>query len=266
MPVRLRNNPFSFTSQLLNLREAGKVSKLPPWFAAMQLHPPAPKPLRSVIPSEVGQFERKGARESLSSAQFADAVSGPSRSRQASRAAARGTTSMWATAHAVRAPRIVYEEDEIRQVFFRRHPLELDRARIIADNEATLGTVVWSTIRGGDANVPLSGESVVQRTLYLMRGSKPMSRHLAYKQALSEFYQARAEEERIELAAREQAVKAGALAESLADATVGGEPAGTAPETAEETLVGRKYMQTFMREEEQDLAESRDFNKSMLVA
>eukprot|EP00842_Homolaphlyctis_polyrhiza_P002572 jgi/Hompol1/3315/HPOL_003211-RA len=122
--TRLRHNPFRFTTQIENLQNAGRIRTLPPWHAAMQLHPPAAKPLRSVIPAE-----------------------------------------------------------------------------------STLGTRVWSDIYAGVARVPLSGESVVQRTLYLMdaaTGGTKLTRDAAYRRALSEFYAARADEERRDAEDRKQ--------------------------------------------------------------
>ncbi|KAJ1339453.1 hypothetical protein BSLG_005934 [Batrachochytrium salamandrivorans] len=78
MPIRLRHNPFKLPDQILNLQTAGKINALPAWYAAMQLHPPAPKPLQSVIPSEVGQFQPENGRLLLHQQQLEIAILCPS--------------------------------------------------------------------------------------------------------------------------------------------------------------------------------------------
>ncbi|KAI8927784.1 mitochondrial ribosomal protein S25-domain-containing protein [Entophlyctis helioformis] len=269
MTVKLKNNPFSFTTQLLNLQAAGKTNAmLPPWFAAMQLHPPAPKPQSQVIPADAQQFQQPDARQTLWKRQMADAH----------RISRRSRVSAAYKPHMVRsAPEIVYAEDQVREVFYRRHPFELDRPRVLAERLDRLGRVKWTSIHGGDARVPLSGESVVQRTLYLMsKEGGLLSRHEAYAKALGEFYAERAEEERKELAARDLAARAGAdlsatATPAAADAALeqgGAETAAApaAPAEPEDLVANRPNTRAFIRIEEAELEDSRLFNKDVMDA
>ncbi|KAH6580370.1 hypothetical protein BASA50_000192 [Batrachochytrium salamandrivorans] len=302
MPVRLRHNPLKLPAQILNLQAAGKVATLPAWYAAMQLNPPAAKPLQSVVPSEVGQFQLPNGRSLIWNTQMAAAVRSTRRRAKtlsvhqkevASTAAAvlavKGRSPAVIDNDAVQAanlaysvPEIVYAEDEIRRVFYKRHPFELDRARCIVEREKG-PRVEWTDIHGGSAFVSLSGESVVQRTLFLMEKAERITvneerskkividrknqRSVAYKQALSEFYAAREEEERRELkayaAAELAAEKAAAVsADGISTPPVSGLGLSTTADTL--ILTARRRSGAFWREEESDLADSRLFNQTRL--
>ncbi|KAH9251682.1 hypothetical protein BASA81_010450 [Batrachochytrium salamandrivorans] len=268
MPVRLRHNPLKLPAQILNLQAAGKVATLPAWYAAMQLNPPAAKPLQSVVPSEVGQFQLPNGRSLIWNTQMAAAVRSTRRRAKtlsvhqkevASTAAAvlavKGRSPAVIDNDAVQAanlaysvPEIVYAEDEIRRVFYKRHPFELDRARCIVERE--------KGPRWNGQIFMVDQPFVVQRTLFLMEKAERITvneerskkividrknqRSVAYKQALSEFYAAREEEERREL-------KAYAAAELAAEKAAAVSADGA-----------------FWREEESDLADSRLFNQTRL--
>jgi len=103
---------------------------------------------------------------------------------------------------------IVYEEDSIRQDFFRDHPWELARPRILLETDGKDGQKCdWSKLR--QPGRPLNGESVVQRQLWLMH-NKDMDRKTAYDTARKEFYALRHEEEVERRVAHEEALSTGA--------------------------------------------------------
>ncbi|ODQ81505.1 hypothetical protein BABINDRAFT_11639 [Babjeviella inositovora NRRL Y-12698] len=86
-------------------------------------------------------------------------------------------------------------EDDLRKLFFQQHPWELARPKNIIENtgddEAFLD---WDTIK--QVLKPLDGESVVQRTLHLVKNKdNKLSMIEAYDQARLEFYRARIEQE-----------------------------------------------------------------------
>ncbi|OAA55799.1 37S ribosomal protein rsm25 [Niveomyces insectorum RCEF 264] len=105
--------------------------------------------------------------------------------------------------------RIVYEEDELRQTFFHDHPWELARPRVIVESDGKdTRCFDWSTglIQPG---MPLCGESVVQRQLWLMH-SGGMDKDQAYDSARREFYTLRHREDVERRVAEEEARMVGA--------------------------------------------------------
>ncbi|KAF7905041.1 uncharacterized protein EAF01_005562 [Botrytis porri] len=103
---------------------------------------------------------------------------------------------------------IVYEEDRIRQEFFRDHPWELARPRVVLEDDGRDGQRCdWSRI--AQPGRPLTGESVVQRQLWLIHNTQ-MSNSEAYDIARKEFYALRQEEEIERRIAKEEAEYVGA--------------------------------------------------------
>ncbi|KAK3344314.1 mitochondrial ribosomal protein S25 [Lasiosphaeria hispida] len=86
---------------------------------------------------------------------------------------------------------MVYPEDELRRNFFRDHPWELARPRMILELDGKDARYVdWSTgVR--QPGMPLSGECVVQRQLWLMENVPDVTKESAYDMARREFYELR---------------------------------------------------------------------------
>lgn len=106
---------------------------------------------------------------------------------------------------------IKYEEDKLRLRFFTDHPWELARPRIVLEDTGNShARVDWSKgLR--QPGIPLSGESVVQRQLYLLQTVPQMQIDAAYDIARKEFYDLRRQEEvRMRIAA-EEAESTGAM-------------------------------------------------------
>lgn len=108
-----------------------------------------------------------------------------------------------------RPQRIVHPEDALRTIFFRDHPWELARPRILVESDGKdYQRVDWSTgLR--QPGVQLTGECVVQRQLYLME-NEGMGRDKAYDKVRREFYRLRQEEEIEKRLALEEAKHVGA--------------------------------------------------------
>ncbi|KAG9238400.1 37S ribosomal protein S25, mitochondrial [Amylocarpus encephaloides] len=103
---------------------------------------------------------------------------------------------------------IVYYEDRLRKAFYSDHPWELARPRILLENDGRdAQRCNWQNIQ--QPGFPLTGESVVQRQLYLMdvEGKQKME---AYDIARKEFYALRHEEEVERRVAKEEALWSGA--------------------------------------------------------
>ncbi|KAM3074738.1 mitochondrial ribosomal small subunit component [Clarireedia jacksonii] len=104
---------------------------------------------------------------------------------------------------------IVYEEDRLRQEFYRDHPWELARPRIVLESDGRDGQRCdWSRLQ--QPGRQLTGESVVQRQLWLMHNEPGMSSSKAYDIARKEFYALRRAEEIERRVAKEEALSTGA--------------------------------------------------------
>ncbi|CAI6041625.1 unnamed protein product [Clonostachys chloroleuca] len=108
-----------------------------------------------------------------------------------------------------RPQQITYPEDSLRSTFYKDHPWELARPRNIVETDGRdAQRYDWS--RGlRQRGMQLSGESVVQRQLWLMENQQ-MGREKAYDQARREFYRLRQEEEIERRVALEEAKYVGA--------------------------------------------------------
>lgn len=119
--------------------------------------------------------------------------------------------------HAARRPsrrlfqptQMVYPEDELRRDFFRDHPWELARPRLVLEMDGSDARYRdWS--RGiQQPGMKLSGENVVQRQLWLMEVGG-LTKAQAYDQARHEFYQLRQQEDIARRVAVEEARHVGA--------------------------------------------------------
>ncbi|TVY49994.1 37S ribosomal protein S25, mitochondrial [Lachnellula occidentalis] len=103
---------------------------------------------------------------------------------------------------------IEYEEDQLRREFYNDHPWELARPRIVLENDGRDGQRCdWSRIQ--QLGRPLSGESVVQRQLWLIQNNG-LPKNAAYDVARKEFYALRHEQEVERRVAKEEAMWTGA--------------------------------------------------------
>ncbi|SPO03332.1 related to RSM25 - mitochondrial ribosomal protein, small subunit [Cephalotrichum gorgonifer] len=107
-----------------------------------------------------------------------------------------------------RPQRIVFPEDSLRQTFYKDHPWELARPRMILELDGKDSRMLdWSKgVR--QPGIALSGECVVQRQLWLMGSGTPKDE--AYDTARREFYALRQEEEVERRIAKEEAQFVGA--------------------------------------------------------
>jgi small subunit ribosomal protein S23 len=177
-PARVFKN---VTEQLQHQILPGHKVAVPPWYHIMHEVPPADPKIRPVAPRH---------REP-----------GPKAHRK--------------PRHMYRPDNIKYEEDGLRTTFFKDHPWELARPRIIMESDGKdYQYLDWSKgLR--QPGMALSGESVVQRQMWLMKNplpskDAPMSKNQAYDHARREFYRLRQEEEIEKRVAVEEARYVGA--------------------------------------------------------
>ncbi|KAI0008444.1 mitochondrial ribosomal protein [Xylariaceae sp. FL0662B] len=105
---------------------------------------------------------------------------------------------------------LVYEEDELRRTFYKDHPWELARPRMIIEMDGKdAQRCDWSKgLR--QPGMQLCGESVVQRQLWMMDNVPGITKEKAYDIARREFYALRQEEEVERRIAKEEARMVGA--------------------------------------------------------
>ncbi|KAI1461214.1 mitochondrial ribosomal protein [Annulohypoxylon moriforme] len=105
---------------------------------------------------------------------------------------------------------ITYEEDGLRKTFFKDHPWELARPRMVIEMDGKdARRYDWSKglIQPG---MPLCGECVVQRQMWMMHNIEGITKEQAYDKARQEFYELRQEEEIERRIAKEEAQMVGA--------------------------------------------------------
>ncbi|EPX72792.1 ribosomal protein subunit Rsm25 [Schizosaccharomyces octosporus yFS286] len=104
---------------------------------------------------------------------------------------------------------IHWPEDRLRKKFYQDHPWELARPQIIAENDGNDHLYCdWS--QPDQPRKALSGENVVQRTMWLTQYKK-MDVQSAYDEARQEFYKLRAKQEIQQRIAHDQAQALGAV-------------------------------------------------------
>ncbi|KAL4888996.1 37S ribosomal protein S25, mitochondrial [Aspergillus ambiguus] len=104
---------------------------------------------------------------------------------------------------------IKFEEDQLRKEFFRDHPWELARPRVLVETSGKdYEHYDWSRLQ--QPGKRLDGESVVQRQLWLLNNVPDMTKSTAYDIARREFYRLRLQEDIERRVAAEEAEATGA--------------------------------------------------------
>ncbi|KAI8319526.1 hypothetical protein GQ54DRAFT_279295, partial [Martensiomyces pterosporus] len=177
-----------------SLLEANLRDKVPAWLQAMRSSPPSVSTVRSPT-----QFSTKGKLA------FEQGTTAGAESKQETSAASSdgierklpaGCVSIKHKRSSLRTrspkpPKIEFPEDSLRREFYKKHPFETLRPRIVMEpNGKTVQD--WSKITQGSSRV--SGEQVIRYQYYLMQ-TQGLSEQEAYSRATSEFYKLRAREE-----------------------------------------------------------------------
>ncbi|KAJ1821053.1 mitochondrial ribosomal small subunit component [Coemansia sp. S610] len=182
-----------------NLREGE-----PAWLRAMRSIPPADSLVR-----ETSQFSTRGRLgfEQAKVGGESKAVEG----ERIERAVAEGCVTSrhkksQLRTQSTKPPRIEFPEDRLRRTFYRNHPFEKERPRIVMEPTGQTEQD-WSQLTQGHGQV--TGENVIRHQYYLMQ-HKGLSEREAYAQATGEFYKVRAREEMEAKSARQEALAYGA--------------------------------------------------------
>lgn len=110
----------------------------------------------------------------------------------------------------LKSQKLHFIEDDLRLLFYKQHPWELADPKNLVENEHNLGneSFDWSHLR--QFGKKLDGESVVQRTLYLMNNEDKTLLD-SYEQAKFEYYRLKIQDETEMNIAREESEMFGAV-------------------------------------------------------
>ncbi|KAF7713194.1 Uncharacterized protein PECH_001692 [Penicillium ucsense] len=180
----------------LNQFASGKINKLPQWVDVVGQIPPSEALIRTPSPQHqlVRQRMKTVAGSSTPQVVF-EVQEKPRKSKKPSRL--------------FQPVELKYEEDELRHTFFRDHPWELARPRVLLESTGKDHEHYdWSRIT--QPGKRLDGESVVQRQLWLLNNVPDMTKSNAYDIARREFYRLRLQEDIQRRVAAEEAEATGA--------------------------------------------------------
>lgn len=185
------------TSQYL---DSGLVTKQPSWYKVLAYHPPM---FNNVKTAKVQLLKKiKGEEDKNYSAVL--------NTEKTNKFYKTRLTPKQMNADLLKPEKLRFAEDDIRTLFYKQHPWELADPKVMNENERNLdiGKLDWSTMR--QYTKKLDGESVVQRTLYLVR-IQNMSLYKAYEQSKYEYYRLKIEDETEINVAAEQSEMFGAV-------------------------------------------------------
>ena len=211
LDMKIQDKATNVLQRAAHLLRAQRTSRdpvfEPTWFRVVANHPPTQNLARK--PHNLEKFTDKTSKESAVQ-QEPRASSGHYITRQPPRFNGIYTNSR----HLYRPKKITYFEDEIRKLFFEHHPWELARPKLLVETDGKDSTRTnWSTL--DQLSKKLDGESVVQRTIYLLENepkyAKSKSWLAAYDQARLEFYRLRIRQDTQAKIAAEEAVMYGAV-------------------------------------------------------
>ncbi|KAJ5915118.1 37S ribosomal protein S25 [Penicillium verhagenii] len=179
----------------INQFASGKISKLPQWVDVVRDIPPSEVLVRG-LPQQHQMVRQRLKTDKQNKKEVVFEVEDKRRkSKKPSRL--------------FQPVELRYEEDELRTTFFKDHPWELARPRVLVESTGNdHGQYDWSRLRQPGRR--LDGESVVQRQLYLLENTPDITVSRAYDIARQEFYKLRLQEDIERRVAKEEAEATGA--------------------------------------------------------
>lgn len=199
--MKLQTRATGVLERTSHYLRAGVIKSKPAWYDAVAAHPPgydlAKKPKTLAYDQQADPASGLWARE------------GKYRKTRAVAAERRQSNN-----RVSRIPKLEFLEDQLRDVFYHQHPWEFARPKVVVENGGTEHAACdWSHML--QLGRPLDGESVVQRTLWLLQRAKERGAEVslfdAYDEARFEFYQLRMAEEMAATVAREELAMFGAV-------------------------------------------------------
>lgn len=198
-------NVLQRAAQLLRAQRSSRDPVAEPaWFRVVASHPPTQNFAQKT--HNLKEYARVASEESVLP-QEQDSTTGLFTTRQSSR---RSTNPR----HLYTPRTITYFEDSIRSLFFEQHPWELARPKLLVETDGKDSSRTnWNTL--DQISKKLDGESVVQRTLHLLKNEPKYTKSdnwlAAYDQARLEFYRLRIQQDTRTRIAMEEATMFGAV-------------------------------------------------------
>ncbi|KAJ2610925.1 mitochondrial ribosomal small subunit component [Coemansia sp. RSA 1365] len=182
------------------LLSANLRKEAPPWLHAMRSTPPADSLVRE--PTQFSTHGQLGFEKTAGKGNQGSGVHGT----QIRRTLPKGCVAVSHQKARLRTkgnrpPKIVFPEDRLRREFYKNHPFETYRPRILMELTGKTNQE-WKQLTDGTGQV--TGENVIRYQYYLMQ-ARGMTREAAYAQATREFYAVRAREDAESKTAQEEA-------------------------------------------------------------
>ncbi|ORZ20455.1 mitochondrial ribosomal protein S25 [Absidia repens] len=194
--MAFRAPPTGLAKHVSNLMKGNLIKKAPVWLPVVQSIPPGPSIIRSQQP-HVNLTAQTPAEKAMA----ADATANSSR-RSTSLSIRHKQKHLRTPPPRPRA--IVYPEDRLRRQFYKDHPFELSRPKVLVENDDGVNRTDFSQlILPGMHLAQVDGEAVIKYQLHLMTNEN-MPERKAYAKATSEFYVLRAQQEQEERDARQK--------------------------------------------------------------
>ncbi|ORX46782.1 hypothetical protein DM01DRAFT_1410500 [Hesseltinella vesiculosa] len=180
--------PTGLVRQVSNLMKGNLIKDAPVWLPVLKTIPPGPSIIRT-RPHNDNINAQSAAEMELMSQQ------------QPTKSSIRHKQKNLRTKPPRPQP-IVYPEDRLRRQFYKDHPFELSRPKVLVEGDSGKNrTDFTQLLLPGMRLNEIDGEAVIKYQLHLMTAEKIPERQ-AYATATSEFYKIRAQQEEEEREAR----------------------------------------------------------------
>lgn len=195
--IKTANQVLQRTSEYLS---AGLVRSQPAWYKAVAFNPPKYSFDKKVRPELLENIKQE---EVSSISAISDKINN---GFYVTRIKNKGSN----TKQLLSGQKLNFIEDDLRLLFYKQHPWELADPKNLIENENTLGNenFDWTHLRQWGKK--LDGESVVQRTLYLLENTEQTLLQ-CYEEAKFEYYRLKIEDETEMNIAREESEMLGAV-------------------------------------------------------
>lgn len=199
--MKIQANAVNVLERTSNYLNSGVLKTQPAWFNVVAKHPPRKKFTRE--PKLINPVTGESRINSL---EFKNKVN----SKGLFKTRPNSQDKVVTASKLYKPAKLEYLEDQLRQLFYEQHPWERSRPKILIENSNLSGqNYNWSNIQ--QLGKQLDGESVIQRSLFLLKNKQTDSLMSAYDQARFEFYRIRMEQEIKEQVSVEEAEMFGSI-------------------------------------------------------
>ncbi|KAI3402815.2 RSM25 [Candida oxycetoniae] len=210
--MKLQKDAINVLSRASAYLQSGVLSRKPVWFDIVEKYPPTHNLIKKPY---IKQAESQDPRNDLLEGTNQETQQARSHVSQLFKTRSTKLERSNRNNNIHRAPKLKFIEDELRNFFHSQHPWELARPKTLIENKGDeiSRKCDWSHML--QLQKPLDGESVVQRTMYIIQNDPEVTDIFdAYDMARFEYYKLRMAEEMESHIAREESAMHGAVFES----------------------------------------------------